>query len=123
MKLLANVGSNRHEGEVKHNMACLWHEVLWVDIAKTSRVHLGGLSMKTEVAVLSHSGLSTVRAKIRIGQYLQFLLNAVSNVDAFNIECITLKYFECGHTFIMADSAHAEIEEQMGIKRKVFDYS
>ena len=49
------------------------------------------------------------------------LLTAV-NVNNFEVQKITLKFFESGHTFMSADSAHAEIEEAMKVKKQVFDF-
>ena len=48
------------------------------------------------------------------------MFSTAVNDEHMNVNTITLKYFERGHTFMSADSAHAEIEEQkMG---KVFDF-
>ena len=39
------------------------------------------------------------------------------------LETITLKYFEPGHTFMSADSFHAQVEKQFKRKAKLFDFN
>ena len=39
------------------------------------------------------------------------------------LETITLKYFEPGHTFMSADSFHAQVEKQFKRKPKLFDFN
>ena len=39
------------------------------------------------------------------------------------LETINLKYFEPGHTFMSADSFHAQVEKQFKRKATLFDFN
>ena len=46
----------------------------------------------------------------------------VVNSQSFKCETITLKYFEAGHTFTVADAFHKEMEDEMKRQKKLYDF-
>ena len=38
------------------------------------------------------------------------------------LECVTLKFFEKGHTFMSADSFHHSVEEEIRSKKRLYDF-
>ena len=69
----------------------------------------------------SRFGLTIAQAKTKALSIFTMFLTAVKK-EEFNVERFTLKYFDRGHTFISADYAHAEIEEQLRRREQIFDH-
>ena len=40
-----------------------------------------------------------------------------------NIQKISIKYFEEGHTFVSADSLHAQVEKDMRMRKRLYDFN
>ena len=49
------------------------------------------------------------------------LVNLI-NSDRISAQTITIKFLEAGHTFMSADSIHADVEKRMKIKREILDF-
>lgn len=45
------------------------------------------------------------------------------NSNELNVELLTIKYFQAGHTFMSADSFHHQVELSLKRNPKVFDFN
>lgn len=117
----ANVGQKRGKHGSKRNMAFVWHEGIMgrkdEDIASTFWQFINEHRDSRTLTFW----LDNCAGQNKNWTLFTVLLTAV-NVNNFEVQKITLKSFESGHTFMSADSAHAEIEEAMKVKKQVFDF-
>lgn len=117
----AAVGSKKKQSARKNNVACLWHEGIMgrkdEDIASTFWEFI---SENRDFAAVT-IWLDNCAGQNKNWTLFTVMATAV-NSDSFNVSRITLKYFEKGHTFMSADSAHAEIEDQLRKAKQVFDF-
>ena len=116
----ATVGPKR-EDKKKVNTAYLWHEGIAgrkdEDIASTFWKFINDHRDAASITFW----LDNCAGQNKNWSIFTMFSTAV-NAENMNVNTIILKYFERGHTFMSADSAHAEIEEQLKKMDKVFDF-
>ena len=54
--------------------------------------------------------------------YLFYELVNLINSDRISAQTITIKFLEAGHTFMSADSIHADVEKRVKIKKEILDF-
>ena len=116
----AEVGKKKLKKE-KNNKAFLWHEGVSgrndEDIASTFWLFL----RENRDARFVTIWLDNCAGQNKNWTLFTVLSTAV-NCEHFKAEKVRLNFFESGHTFMSADSAHAEIEESMRNKKQIFDF-
>ena len=116
----ATVGPKRNDKK-KVNTAYLWHEGIAgrkdEDIASTFWKFINDNRDATSITFW----LDNCAGQNKNWSIFTMFSTAV-NAENMHVNTITLKYFERGHTFMSADSTHAEIEEQLRKMDKVCDF-
>lgn len=106
---------------VRHTFACIWHEAISGrkkdDIASCFRaffLHYRDLKHIT----LWLDNCAAQNKNWTLFSYLLFLVNS----SDINLETITLKYLEVGHTYMSADEFHHQVELSLKKKKRLYDF-
>ena len=106
----------------RKNFATIWHEAIAgrqdEDIASAYYVFLNA-HRDAEVITIWADNCTAQNKNWTLYTMLIYLVNS----DKLAAKKIVIKYFEPGHTFMAADSVHAEVENQMKKIRKVYNFT
>ena len=106
----------------RKNFATIWHEAISgrndEDIASSYYTFLTANCRDAERVTIWADNCTAQNKNWTIFTMLAYLVNS----NKIAAKSITINYFEPGHTFMAADSVHAEVENQMKRKQKVYDF-
>lgn len=106
---------------VTPTFSCIWHEGTSgrkaEDIASTFVHSLR--QDRDETTIIYFSDNCSAQNK---NWYLFSELANIINSDEISAETVTVKFLETGHTFMSADSIHADVEKRMKAKKDICDF-
>ena len=111
----------RAYNKTSHTISCVWHEaVAGRKAEEIASTFLTAIKQdRDERHVVYYVDNCTAQNKNWC--VITSLTNQVNTSD-ISAETITLKYPESGHTFMSADSVHAEVEKRMRQVKNVYDF-
>ena len=121
---LGKFKDHRKNSESMKAMGYIWHEAIQgrkdEDVASVLLKFLSDSCYRDAETIVIWCDNCTGRNKnwALYSGIVQHMINSKSN-----LEQLTLRYFEKGHTFMSADSFHHQIEENIRRKKKLYDFN
>lgn len=117
----ASVSSKKQKTVSKRNLAFLWLEGIMGRKDEDTASTFWRFISENRFPCCNDLAGQLCRPKQKLDAVYCFG-NCFKHLWCFNVSRITLKYFEKDHTFMSADTAHAEIEDQMRRAKQVYDF-
>lgn len=114
------LGDKKFRG-ARDTFACIWHEAIAGrkkdDIISCFRAFFLHYRDVKHITLW----LDNCAAQNKNWSLFSYLLNLINSSDV-NLETITLKYLEVGHTYMSADEFHHQVELSLKKKKRIYDF-
>ncbi|GFR71853.1 hypothetical protein ElyMa_003825200 [Elysia marginata] len=115
----APLGDQHKKKYPKQVMSILWHEgISGRSAANVTSAFIKAISMMADIVIWCDNCAAQNKNWTLYTSIARFM-NSSADIEP---QTVTLKYLETGHTFMLADSFHGQVETNMRRKKNVFNF-